>query len=92
MVLLSIAANLDWPLFQLDVKNVFLNGELEEEVTWIFPQGLQLTVKHKVCKLKKAFVWSQTVNSDLVSSIHKCVEKGRILTVTTRYLSSTARE
>ena len=28
-VLLSLAANLDWPLYQLDVKNVFLNGKLE---------------------------------------------------------------
>ncbi|XP_011620519.1 uncharacterized protein LOC105420065 [Amborella trichopoda] len=29
-VLFSIATNYDWPLYQLDVKNVFLQGDLEE--------------------------------------------------------------
>jgi len=29
-VLLSFAANLDWPLHQFDVKNTFLHGDLEE--------------------------------------------------------------
>ncbi|RVW36700.1 Retrovirus-related Pol polyprotein from transposon RE2 [Vitis vinifera] len=31
-VLLSLAVNSNWPLHQLDAKNAFLNGNLEEEV------------------------------------------------------------
>ena len=29
-VLPSISVNLEWPLFQLEVKNAFLNGELQD--------------------------------------------------------------
>lgn len=28
-VLLSLASNPDWPLYQMDVKNTFLNGDLQ---------------------------------------------------------------
>ena len=35
-VLLSVATNLNWPLYQLDVKNAYLNGNLEERCIWRF--------------------------------------------------------
>lgn len=53
-VLLSLAANLDWPLQQLDVKNAFLNGNLEEEVYMDAPPGFEERCYPKVCKLKRA--------------------------------------
>ena len=40
-VLLSIAVNLDWGLFQFDIKNAFLNGEPEEEVYMKIPLGFE---------------------------------------------------
>jgi len=39
-VLLSIVANLNWPLHQFDVKNAFLHGDLEEKVYMEIPPGL----------------------------------------------------
>ncbi|WKA12263.1 hypothetical protein VitviT2T_029673 [Vitis vinifera] len=55
-VLLSLAANLDWPLQQFYVKNVFLHGELSEEVYMDLPPGCMVSEKQcqKVCKLKKS--------------------------------------
>nr|CAD1824908.1 unnamed protein product [Ananas comosus var. bracteatus] len=55
-VLLSLAANLDWPLQQFDVKNTFLHGELSEEVYIDLPPGCMIPERHsqKVCRLKKS--------------------------------------
>ena len=35
----SIAANKDWPLYQFEVKNAILHGEIEEEVYMHVPPG-----------------------------------------------------
>ena len=55
-VILSIAANLDWPLQELDVKkNVFLSGHLEEEVFIRIPLGFEDKYgTENVCHLKKS--------------------------------------
>jgi Reverse transcriptase (RNA-dependent DNA polymerase) len=54
-VLLSLAANMNWPLHQFDVKNAFLHGEIEEEIYMDLPPGFKYSgPTNAVCKLKKA--------------------------------------
>uniref|UniRef100_A0A2N9GQ49 Reverse transcriptase Ty1/copia-type domain-containing protein n=1 Tax=Fagus sylvatica TaxID=28930 RepID=A0A2N9GQ49_FAGSY len=54
-VLLSLAVNSNWPLHQLDVKNAFLNGDLEEEVFMSLPPGFEERLGvDKVCRLRKS--------------------------------------
>lgn len=52
---LSLAANLGWKLQQFDVKNIFLHGDLEEEIYMEVPPGFGLKIEeNEVCRLKKA--------------------------------------
>jgi Reverse transcriptase (RNA-dependent DNA polymerase) len=53
-ILLSVVTNLGWNLFQMDVKNAFLQGNLEEEVYMTLPSGHKNESNpSQVCKLKK---------------------------------------
>ena len=46
-IMLAIATHLDYEIWQMDVKTTFLNGELEEEVYMIQPEGFTSTDESK---------------------------------------------
>ncbi|GJT30079.1 putative RNA-directed DNA polymerase [Tanacetum coccineum] len=52
--LICIVVSNDWPLFQLDVNNAFLYGDLNEDIYMSLPLGFECADKNKVCKLNKA--------------------------------------
>ena len=54
-ILLAIAAYHDYEIWQMDVKTAFLNGNLEEEVYMIQPEGFESKEgSNKVCRLLKS--------------------------------------
>ncbi|KAJ0913978.1 putative RNA-directed DNA polymerase [Helianthus annuus] len=53
-VVLKLAVNKGWPLYQLDINNAFLYGSLSEDVYMTLPQGYFDNDKNKVCKLVKS--------------------------------------
>jgi hypothetical protein len=54
-VLLSLAASHGLLVHQMNIKTIFLNGELEEEICMTQPDGFLVKGQHdKVCKLVKS--------------------------------------
>ena len=54
-VLLAIAAYFDYEIWQMDVKTAFLNGNIEEELYMVQPQGfVNPKDAGKVCKLQRS--------------------------------------
>ncbi|PKU70985.1 Retrovirus-related Pol polyprotein from transposon TNT 1-94 [Dendrobium catenatum] len=54
-VLLTLALHRQWPIFQLDVSNAFLHGDLHDDIYMYQPPGFEdKTRPNDVCKLQKS--------------------------------------
>ncbi|PHT54683.1 hypothetical protein CQW23_03169 [Capsicum baccatum] len=49
--IIALAVSKGWYLYQMDMYNAFLQGDLDEEVYMQFPEGFQQKGHHKVCRL-----------------------------------------
>ena len=82
-VVVAVACERNWPLFQLDVKSAFLHGPLEEEVYVQQPPGFVVKGKeNQVYKLQKALyglrqaprAWNKRIDSFLLDlGFIKCI-------------------
>ncbi|KAM3220616.1 putative mitochondrial protein like [Capsicum annuum] len=51
---IALAVSKGWCMYQIDVYNAFLQGDLDEEVYMEMPNGFKEGRQHKVCKLIKS--------------------------------------
>jgi len=68
-VLLSLATKLDWPLNQLDVKNAFLNGDIEDEVYMDSPPSFEDKFGSKYENCKSPYMVSSNLQGDWFKKI-----------------------
>ena len=72
--LLAIATTQKWPLNQMDVKNAFLNGDLDAEIYMRPPLGYNCP-PHKVCRLRKSLYGLKQASRSWFSKFHDTISQ-----------------
>ena len=73
-IMLALAAHFDYEIWQMDVRTAFLNGELEEEVYMIQPEGFTSIDESKVCKLQRSIYGLKQASRSWNMRFDKCIK------------------
>lgn len=75
-LLLALSAKHGWEVHHMDVKSAFLNGDIEEEVYVLQPEGFEKkNQEHKVYKLLKALYGLKQAPRAWYARLRRCLEK-----------------
>ena len=75
--LISLAVKKGWNMYQVDVNNASLHGDLNEEVYMALPQGLAVDSSNMVCKWKKSLYGLKQDNRQWYDKLaHSLYSKG----------------
>ena len=75
--IIAFTASRKWPLFQLDINNAFLHGNVHVEVYMKVPDGLDHS-PNDVCRLKKVSLRFKTDFSSMVCETHIGINPSRL--------------
>lgn len=74
--MLTLTAKNEWQIHHLDIKSVFLNGDLEETVYVAQPDGFVTKGKeHMVYKLSKALYGLKQASRTWYAKLRECLEQ-----------------
>lgn len=68
---LSMVVVKHWPLYQLNIKNAFMHGDLQDEIYMEQPPALLLGGVWPCLHVTEIIVWFKTITSGLVQKIQQ---------------------
>ena len=69
-IIMTLVAHFNLELYQMDVKTIFLNSDIDETIYMVQPENfVSGNSKNMICKFKKIHLWIQTSVSIIVFQI-----------------------